>query len=211
MEDKLYHFAKLILILTLLLQAGCSLLGYRTLYIENAALTDPTMYDAELKNVSEKGKASDKDFLPVVAHRICNGTGTAIAYRKWSPGSWFIIDDEGYEKITIYIPHILEKEGNIILGTNTGTISIIASGGSAWPKTGLIGVAQKGSIKYKRTSSHEIEVEIDLVVNLYNISWNELGPSRHFHEQVTLKKKDIHSITPWEGREGSHIYDETYP
>ncbi len=197
------------LLLVLFLQAGCGLRGYRALYIENAALVNPTIYEETMTQA--QGEDEQKTNFPVVAHRIRPGTGTVIAYRTWSPGCYFIIDDESYKKVTIYIPSVLVESGSIILGTNTDTVSMTVEGGSAWPGLGLIGIARKGFFRYRRTSPKEIDAEIELELDRYNIGWKKPEAPLHFYKHLTLRNRDVADLTAWEGREGADIYNETYP
>jgi hypothetical protein len=89
----------------------------------------------------------EDDLFPVYAHRLKRGSGTIFAWRFYSNGKLFTIDDEDYRKITVWIagppPH---SPTTISLGDESKAILISSDGGSAWPDFECCGYGTAGMI-----------------------------------------------------------------
>ncbi len=200
----------IILALMILLQ-GCGWRGYQAFYVEHAALENPFLYKNMIKELRENKHGNGNANMPVMAHRIVPGEGVVIAYRSWSPGSIFVVDDESYEKMTIYMPGSLPSEGEIKLEDNPNIITVYVLGGSAWPKHGCYGTATKGVLHFTPESLERMQAEVSFQADLTNAFSGDSCEQIIFNKKFTIHKKLIKDLSPWEGRPSDRIRQETYP
>ena len=198
-----------IILALLILIPGCGV--HRAIYVEHAALENPSLYKNMNKELQEKKAENGKTNFPVMGHRIVPGEGTVIAYRAWSPGSIFVIDDEHYEKVTIYMSGSLLGNAEINIEDNPNIIVLYVSGGSAWPKHGCYGTSTNGFLRYNPTLFGGMEAEISFRANLTNAFSGDPCEQIMFHKKFKIEKKLLTDLSPWEGRPSSRIIQETYP
>jgi len=181
-------------------------------FIENAAFADPgylKKLDVHAKGAFAKGVFDpNPTSMGLFAHRLVTGAGTIFGYRSYSPGGLLTIDDETFEKVTIWLGQPLPIRGKIPI--DDSVLAVYTKGGSAWPDSACSGVITKGSIQVSpRGDAFDVSIAGDLV---------ELGSRRpqscvERHLQVSFKAVEISvaSLTPWLGRAGDYPYAESYP
>ena len=151
----------------------------------------------------------ERDFLPVRGHRLTSGHGVALAYRRYSAGSLVAIDDETFEKVTVWLPDsLLIQEKVLDLRTRRDVVVRYSRGGSAWPGAACYGTAAEGQITLRQVESNRVGAQVTFTMDL-------AGPSycgrASFRRHLVFVRRALEQLTPWDGRSGSHIYEETYP
>ncbi len=180
--------------------AGCHILS-RTdrLVIDHAAQAAPSPSD-------------DDDRLPVRGHRIVSGSGTVIAYRAWSPGSLLAIDDEHFEKLTLFLPDAPPASAvEYQVGGPSGIVLEYTVGGSAWPKHACFGSARSGTLHLRPGWFGRLDVDVQFEPQLQSVIRLRSCPSEVVHRSFSAVHASTSSLTPWLGSPGPHAYSETYP
>jgi hypothetical protein len=191
---------KIFAICLLVACGGCNILG-RTdrLVLDHAALAAPSPSD-------------DFDRLPVRGHRITSGSGTVIAYRTWSPGSIFAIDDEHFEKLTLFLPDTPPTTAvEYQLGEPSRIVLEYTVGGSAWPKHACFGSARSGTLHLHPGWLRRLHVDVQFEPQLRSVIGLRPCPSEVVHRSFTAVHASTSNLTPWLGTPGPHVYSETYP
>ncbi len=118
-----------------------------TFVIQNAELAD-VGHLQRLESQDAATKAHRQDDFAVYAHRLKRGTGTVLGFRAYSPGRMFIIDDENYRKVTLWIAGATPTSPvEIRLGQNSQAHLVFSDGGSAWPRSGCSGYGASGVVR----------------------------------------------------------------
>ena len=193
--------------------AGCHAFG-RTdrLLLDHATLAEPSLYQqVHDPTVLEKMRREEAKTVPVRGHRIISGNGTVIAYRTWSPGSLLAIDDEHFEKITIFLPDALPTAAvEYHIGDASGVVLAYTVGSSAWPALACFGSARSVNLRLTPSWFGRMHVDVQFVADLQNVMhW--ACPSGSVHKEFTVSHGAVSSLTPWLGRAATHVYAETYP
>jgi len=179
-------------------------------YLENSELHNPKFYDLieEQYNTDPQQARRDKGLYPVFAHRVVQGTGTIIGYRFFSMGEIDTIDDESYEKLTVWINGKLSlKSDTFTIGNNTKVISI--KGGSAWPRRACAGNIEKGVVTIKK-KDFEIEVNVKGRFKPLNIISMSYCDEKDVNKTFLAKSIEYENLSYKQGKPGNHVYDETY-
>lgn len=184
-----------------------------TLLLKSASIDMDAHKTIRNSMISKKGERTiDKEFV-ITGHRISKGSGTVLAYRVFNSGKPFIPDTAGFEKLTIYLPvDITEKIKTIdFCDGNNNAIAFWSNGSSNFPgHSGCFGYASSGTIHIKPVSNEEILADVDINFNLESPGgWTKDCGKFEFKKSLLFKEKDIHSLTPWEGNVGTHIYEES--
>ncbi len=75
-----------------------------TFYLLNADLINPDFLNNLAKKIKvEKSRRTLRNSPSVYAHRVKQGNGMIFGFRWYSNGSLKVIDDEEFEKITIWL------------------------------------------------------------------------------------------------------------
>jgi hypothetical protein len=179
--------------------SGCSRTD--TFYLGNADLADP-LY---LQKLGTRQEHPDREPLGLYAHRLTSGSGLVLAYRWYSPGSIVAIDDEVFEKLTVWVP-----DGDLAMTREfevpTADVSVVfARGGSAWPRAACSGWMKSGSVRLEPKGA-EILVQVS---GALIVASGKCPPeiSFAFH---TRALGGFDRLTPWLGAEGDHPYRESY-
>jgi hypothetical protein len=138
--------------------------------------------------------------LPVTFHRIAAGKGTILALRMFDPMDTNTVDDELFEKITIWSEQF--KPGTYSFGKDKLT-AYYTRGASAWSKTQCGYVLDNGSLTISEGKDGKMQIAISTEVKC------DQAPKK-ISKSYTAKKISVKQITPWIGKKGEHIYDETY-
>lgn len=147
--------------------------------------------------------------LPIYAHRLKRGSGTIFAWRFYSNGQLWIIDDESYQKLTIWIADRAPSSSTTIpLGDHSRAVLIFSHGGSAWPRSECCGYGTAGSITITPSGRR---FTIAIHAQITPVGTRSIGCANKTVDR-TFKAKEIafESLTPWLGIAGRHPYDESY-
>lgn len=140
-------------------------------------------------------------------HWISPGQGIVFGWRYFSNGSVLTPDDELYQKLTIWALELPDKK--IAFGDKTKIIGYYSYGGSAWPRGGCGGEIVSGTLQTIDQSDSKVRLKILGVVNCIDARNNETEKTK-LDKTITFKKIEYSAITPWLGKQGGHIYHETY-
>src|SRR3546814_11147123 len=80
--------------------------------------------------------------MGLFAHRLAPGQGTIVAHRFYSPGGALTIDDEVFEKLTIWFKSSRPESGAITI--DSSVVVVPTKGGSAWPQPACSGLLESG-------------------------------------------------------------------
>jgi hypothetical protein len=179
--------------------------------LENAELSEVgylRRVDAAPK--PKRVRPEDEQF-GVYAHRLKRGSGTVFAWRFYSNGEFWTMDDEVYRKITLWVAAPAPTSPtNIALGDESKAVLISCLGGSAWPGSECCGYATSGTVTITPLSGrYRIAIEADVATA--NRRTSRCGTER-VDRRFTAKKIAFEDVTPWLGIAGrsGHPYDETY-
>lgn len=142
--------------------------------------------------------------IPVAFHRIKGGKGTVIAFRRFDPGDTTATDDETFEKITISMEQL--KPGTYIFGKDKMK-AYYTRGGSAWPQGHCGYIIDNGTFTMSEAKDGKTAVSITTEVKCNGPAQKE---TFKIVKMSTAKKITVKEVTPWIGKKGEHIYDETY-
>ncbi|HQY69344.1 MAG TPA: hypothetical protein PLW13_02895 [Pseudomonadales bacterium] len=182
-----------------------------TFYVNDSDLHGYAFY-LEGREASESYEDSRTKNLPVHAHRIYAGSGTVIGYRKFSNGSLLAVDDEGYEKLTLWLEEpIPEGESIFDLASAETAIVAYAQGGSAWPMHGCFGLLKSGRLQIKKIGTRaEIEVAGEFVPSVRVEERDTSCVSTQLKYSFFAARIEFGELTPWLGMPSDSAYDETY-
>ena len=120
-------------------------------YVEGATLVEPALYYSQPAGPPDAMRSPEWEEwkrLSVRGHRIMDGAGTVLAYRWYSPDSWSI-DDEDFEKLSIFLPgNLTGQAGTISLADSAVAVVAYTQGGSAWPTAACYGYPEAGTLRY---------------------------------------------------------------
>jgi hypothetical protein len=157
----------------------------------------------------ERSKLGPLGPYHVTAHRLESGRGAVIALREYEPS--FDFDAQIYSKLTIHFPRGLPNDTHEYdVGSGEARV-IFSEGGSAWPEAGCHGTGRSGTIRYVPLGFGWAKVEIDSNIATDDRFGSKRCGSLRVHRRQFVRQRELSSLTPWEGRPGSYIYDETYP
>lgn len=147
----------------------------------------------------------------VYIHRIKQGKGVVLAYRWYSNGDIFAIDDEKFEKITIWLSNaVLQNNMKVTFGDTSRIIGVYTKGSSAWPQAACSGYITSGELIINRSvSGYRVNISGQLLPTPSSISGKWCSPQKIDKEFIAKKIEHV-NITTWLGKPGKHPYDETY-
>lgn len=144
------------------------------------------------------------------AHRLKAGQGTVLAYRHFSEGSVLGMDDETYQKLTVFLRPPVSMAARQSLRIPEQGVALLSSGGSAWPRNdcsgyihGIVELTPLGSeVVVRIQGSFEPQGNRDL--------WHTCKP-REFALQFQASPTRLQDLSPWQGGAGAaRPYEETY-
>jgi len=165
-------------------------------------------------NFLTSGEVTVHKHFMITGHRIVNGDGIVFAVRKFlafPSGPPPVTDSEIYEKLTIYLP--------LMMSTGRGEIDLArddiyifwSKGGSAWPGfAGCFGYGTGGQIRYERTPTSKIIVDLNIHIGLVSNVWADECVPFTLEQRVTFDRKMMGELSTPEGSAGKGIYDESY-
>ncbi|MGM9484395.1 hypothetical protein ACS5PN_24580 [Roseateles sp. NT4] len=144
------------------------------------------------------------------AHRLKAGDGMVLAHRHFTGGSAMVTDDEGYQKLTVWLRRPVSLSAQQSLRVPEQGVVLLSSGGSAWPRNdcsayirGVVDVTPLGS---------EFKVGIHGSFEPRGIRdpWHPCKP-REVALQFQASPIQLRDLSPWQGgAAAAHPYDETY-
>lgn len=192
--------------------AGCSTRGVDSFFVDKAALVELKTHDSmRLPGSLERSGAIGKE-LVLSGHRITSGEGMVIAYREFSSGLVFRADQAQFAKLTVFLPFLVhEKEMFLNLSEQKNIIAYWSKGSSNFPgKSGCHGYTSGGTIRLTKKDQDQFLVELSLQFNLVSPGgWKKECGLFDFNDPLILKEINLPNLTPWEGKRGEHIYDES--
>ncbi len=192
--------------------SSCAIMGQSTarndgFLVHDAALADPN-YLSELDARAENEAVLDRSSMGLFAHRLAPGQGTIVAHRFYSPGGALTIDDEVFEKLTIWFKSSRPESGAIDI--DSSVVVVHTKGGSAWPQSACSGVIESGQIRITaKGSAFQVVITGDIVQS------GNRHPAWCTQDSIdisfTASERPFASLTPWLGTAGDHPYEESYP
>lgn len=149
----------------------------------------------------------------VEGHRIGEGDGLVLAYRRYSQPLLPAVDQETFEKLTVLLPSrrsILSE--TVPVGSDRDIVAFYARGSSAFPgRSGCFGYAKSGTVKLSGVSENRVRAEVELVFDLESPSgWpQDCGPFV-FRRSLLLEHRAVQDLTPWEGTRARSLAEETH-
>ncbi|HIF51816.1 MAG TPA: hypothetical protein EYQ42_09880 [Thiotrichaceae bacterium] len=183
-----------------------------TFYLKNAQFNNPR-YLVDVEKELQKGDSSKilYEKPSVYAHRLKEGTGMVLGYRWYSNGSLLSIDDEGFEKLTIWLSANSIKQNKTFQFENSEkVIAVYTHGGSAWPRNACAGYLSTGTVSIRPNGkSYRVEVDGQLEPQGARTlgNWCKLKPINKVFSAKEIKHE---GLTSWLGKKGDHVYKETY-
>jgi hypothetical protein len=183
-----------------------------TFYILNASLRNPEyLYELENRLAKEDAYRVLDETPSVYAHRLKRGGGTILAYRWFSRGGSYVMDDERFEKITIWLPELpSERVSTFDISDRTSVIVVYTKGASAWPDIACSGYLNAGQLIVRRKGKRLVVTVEGTLQPLAVLAFANPCNSRTIENEFHATEIDHHELTTWLGKPGSHPYYETY-
>lgn len=182
-------------------------------YVEGATLVEPALYyysrPAGPPDDVRSPEWQEWKRFSVRGHRIMDGAGTVLAYRWYSPDSRSIIDDEDFEKLSIFLPgNLTGQAGTISLADSAVAVAAYTRGGSAWPTAACYGYPEAGTLRYRRWPFGRVRVEVTATIVATS---GRSNCARPFRKVLILRRRELASLSAWLGGcAADHVYAETY-
>jgi len=203
---------------TLLVEVG-ALFAYASIdkrdgvAVVGAALADPRYLEHALQQQAQKdsSRSDTQQFYAVHAHRISKGEGTVLGYRRFSTGDVLAIDDETYEKVTIWLRDPLPSDSSrIALSNSSKVIGVYTAGGSAWPMRACGGLLRDGTVSTTDTAfGYQVEVHAK-IEPVADVASSRPCLQTRVDLSFTAHKVAFDDLNPWLGAAAEHPYGETY-
>ncbi|NOS81045.1 MAG: hypothetical protein HOP32_05620 [Nitrospira sp.] len=200
--------------------SGCQVDSF---YVDNASLSEISdhrllrdkliNYDEILSLSKTEMRGLSKDGFSVIGHRIISDGGTVFGYREFSGGFIPLVDQGDFLKLTIYLPFLLTNQtpSRIVIKDSREVLVFWSRGSANFPdRSGCYGYASDGHINLSWRSSEEVEAELDVMIDSVSPrGWKEECQRFPLRKKFLFAKQLASMLTPWEGRRGNHIYDES--
>lgn len=199
---------KIILLSFIIILSGCASSTDKIFYV-----TDADFYARnKFESVNSSIQSSPQKDIVYSAHRIERGQGTVIALRIFSPGHRLLVDQASFKKMTIFIAGHLEDAIGKTMSINSGdAVAFLSNSSSTSPgSNGCFGYANSGVVHVVQTNVKELMVSVDLNFDQKSpLRWTGECGNLQVTENILAKEKEFSEITPWEGKTGKAISDET--
>lgn len=181
-----------------------------TFFMENAQFSNYGLLKSINTKSYEPENLQERQYS-VFVHRISKGKGTIFAFRRYSNGDVSAIDDEIYEKLTIWIPNKIKNLPTIVSLNDSLNVKVAYSiGGSAWPKRGCSGYLKSGELSLQNNGSR-VEVRINGIMEAKGSEvFSSSCQNRSININFISSRKDFSELNTWLGLKGEHVYSETY-
>jgi hypothetical protein len=181
-------------------------------YLENASLDNPR-YLYELQDrITKEGPFTVLHETPsVYAHRLKRGDGVIFAYRWFSEGSPVVIDDETFQKITIWLPRIpSERISEFDISDRMSVIVVFTRGGSAWPIRACSGYVNTGQLIIRKKRNRFIVRLNGTLSPLVVRRRGKRCATNTVAKEFKATALEYDDLTTWLGKPGTYPYAETY-
>lgn len=187
MMTMLYRIAAASLILFACLSAAIYWQGLDSLhviYVNHAKLKQDMPVDLDAHDPTDPKACYS---LLIGSHEIETGASVVIASYELNNGSFWVVDDETFEFITIEIPALLVNQVVEIPNEN---VAIRYSSGGQFQKLrcgGSFGVATAGSIATVARSHLALDVSVDLVLSVHDAKAADKVSVRRLRKEFTAR------------------------
>jgi hypothetical protein len=202
-------------VVAIFVMAGCAMKHEQWILVPDASLQEASghaaLSSAVLSNKNPRLDYNDREFV-VTGHRIAEGQSVVIAFRGFDSGGPLSVDQAQFSKITVVIPRSDLRAGAQIKFPNTaGAMAYYSASSSAFPGAGgCFGYASGGTIGIVRISLEQTAIDVDLRFRLNSPSGQSSQCKEHIVSGVfTASKISVNELTPWQGRAGKGIYEES--
>ena len=181
-------------------------------YVTGAELQDPNWLRV-VESYQDVQFRERRKYATVYSHRIRAGKGTVFGYRFYSNGDVLAVDDEVYEKLTVWISDVVPSDRlEFDLSDGARVSAVYTKGGSAWPDHSCAGFVSSGTVTLERRGA---EIEVHVFGAFSPIADRARGVSKYcqpwkFDKTFVASSLPVTNITTWLGKAGNHAYDETY-
>ncbi len=191
---------------------GCQVDSF---YIENATLAEiedhRLLRDSVVQKNERLGLANE--YFVITGHRIISDGGIVFGHRLFSSGAIPLLDQASFQKLSIYIPFSVtdQRLNAISIKENKDVFIFWSKGPSNFPRgSGCYGYATDGHVTFMRISDEEISAELNITIDTVSPGgWKKDCDRLELMKTISFKKKLASALTPWEGRQGTHVYDES--
>lgn len=121
-----------------------------TFSLADAEPVSPTLLDELAAEPHESRFTREPSVYGV--HRLKPGRGLVLGYRAFSPGNAWIIDDESYDKLTIWLPQGISTASKAFDLAKDPVVVTLSSGSSAWSQHGCSGYVDSGRLHVEQKS-----------------------------------------------------------
>lgn len=194
---------------------GCATKDEQWIFVPNASLQESSRHEAlSLALLSSKNPRLDynnREFV-VTGHRISEGKDIVIAFRSFDSGRPLSVDQARFAKITAIIPGSHLRSGAEIRFPNTaGAMAYYSASSSSFPGAGgCFGYASEGVISIVSASAEQAVINVDLRFRLNSPSGQSSACTEHaVRGAFNVSRVLLNQLTPWQGRPGKAIYEES--
>jgi hypothetical protein len=196
------------------LLCSCAAPNKTAFFVEGASLSGLSDHNRlRLAIENEDAITVSKEFV-VTGHRLVSGLGMVIGVREFSKGTILNSDTSAFRKLTIYMPDpMATTKSTLSLKLDKSVIVFMSHSSANLPGiTGCFGYASDGTLNLKSISPSEFMVDLDLIVDLKSPrGWKKECQQFHYVDHLTMQRKELNELSPWEGVVGKTLYDETIP
>ena len=186
--------------------------GTDTFYVLNASFDDPEyLYELDGRLTEENAFDVLNKTPSVYAHRLKPGEGAVFAYRWYTDGDFLTHDDEGFEKITVWLPEIpSESVSRLDLSDRNSVLAVYTKGGSAWPSSACSGYLNAGHLTVRKSDNRFVVTLAGTLSPMALPIFRELCKPRYVAKYFEATELKFDELTTWLGKPGEHPYAETY-
>jgi len=208
----------ILLLLALLVSSlcGCVMTKAQWFYVDNAQLVNKPHKLFDAKSGADLQEMAENFVLG--GHRIMNGGGVVIGYREFRHPFVPILDVAEYMKLSIQIDRFqhlydaFEHDEVYLLPLKEAT-GLWSSGPSNFPThSPCLGFPSEGYLMLERKSKTRIRIKLIVAIDPMQLNGSRTQCGElilSLHGRIVERK--LSELTPWEGKIGKHIYDESMP
>jgi hypothetical protein len=182
-----------------------------TFYLKDAQLSDENYLIKLAEKLDKEDYLALRSEMNIHLHRLVKGKGVIYGYRWYSNGSVMAIDDEVFEKLTVWIPRDPSSYPiNFDFRNQENVKALYITGSSAWPQSACSGYFTSGLLVLKKSGSKTLVSVKGVVTPADSRSNGDYCKEREVNIEFLASEIKFSQLTPWLGSEGQHLYDETY-
>lgn len=192
----------------IIILSGCASSSHGVFYV-----TDADFYARSKFGIVDSFiQSSSRKEIVYSAHRIEHGLGTVIALRSFSSGRRLLVDQASFRKMTIYVAGPLDSVlGRTISIDSQDAVAFLSSSSSTSPgSNGCFGFANSGVVHVEQNNALELIVSVDLNFDQESpLGWDGECEKLRVTEKRLAEKQEFTTLTPWQGKAGKAMSDET--